>query len=130
MTVAFDPLETFVLLDGAGRAEPIALYPGFWEDLAAGRREAAGWLVTRGVTSAPWDHWERHPNGEELILLTDGSADLILEWKSGEEPIRLTREKPLAIVPRGVWHTVDPVSPATLTFITYGKGTEHRPREG
>jgi len=33
-----------------------------------------------------------------------------------------------AIVPAGVWHTADVVQPCRMIGITWGEGTEHRPR--
>ena len=128
MTQAFDPAATFVHLEPDGRAEPIPVTPHFWEEVIGGQRMLDGWLVTGVHSLRSWDQWEQHPAGEELILLTDGAVDLILEWKSSQEAIRLGPAHPMAIVPRGVWHTVDVVEPATLTFVTFGKGTQHRPR--
>lgn len=128
MTDSIDPQKTFVHLEADGRAEPIPVTPAFWEDLMTGQRVLDGWLVTRGESTGNWDQWERHPEGEELVFLDRGKVDLILEWQSSQEAVRLDADKPLAIVPRGVWHTVDVIESASLTFVTFGKGTQHRPR--
>jgi len=126
MTDAFNPATTFVHLEPEGRAEPIPVTPQFWDDLIAGRRTVEGWLVTRSRAVTDWTQWEMHPAGEELILLTDGMADFVLEWHSSEEVVRLSTDRPMMVVPRGVWHTIRIVEPATLVFITFGKDTQHR----
>jgi len=126
MTDAFNPTTTFVHLEPDGRAEPIPVTPQFWDDLTTGRRAADGWLVTRTSSLTDWTQWEMHPAGEEVILLTAGIADIVLEAQSSEEGVRLTVEQPMLIVPRGIWHTARVVEPATMTFITFGKDTQHR----
>lgn len=126
MTDAFNPATTCVHLEPEGRAEPIPVTPQFWDDLMSGRRSGDGWLVTQGRSLTDWTQWEMHPAGEEVVLLTGGTVDVALEWQSSEEVVRLTMERPMLIVPRGIWHTVRVIEPATLTFITFGKGTQHR----
>lgn len=126
MTDAFNPTTTFIHLEPDGRAEPIPVTQQFWDDLISGRRAADGWLVTRMRSLKDWTQWEMHPAGEEVVLLTDGIVDIVLEWQSSEEAVRLTPDQPMLIVPRGIWHTARVIEPATLSFITFGKDTQHR----
>ena len=47
--------------------------------------------------------WERHPNGEEIVLVLEGSTNLHLKLRSGEEEIHLGANE-LLIVPANTWH--------------------------
>lgn len=96
-----------------------------------GARNAAdgteGRLVSLHSFSAPWDSWEMHPRGDELVVCVSGRIALIQE-SDGEER-RVVLDAGEAVVnPRGVWHTADVDESATALFITAGAGTEMRPR--
>jgi mannose-6-phosphate isomerase-like protein (cupin superfamily) len=86
-----------------------------------------GRLVSQFSFDVPWDSWEVHPRGHEVVICTAGEITLIQEI-GGEQ--RRTKLKPgeYAINPPGVWHTADVSGPATAVFITAGAGTENRPR--
>jgi len=84
-------------------------------------------LVSMHTFSEPWDSWEMHPSGGELVLCTAGEITLIQEIGGVETRVTL-RAGEYAINEPGVWHTADVASPATAVFITAGAGTEHRPR--
>lgn len=86
-----------------------------------------GRLVTMGELSATWDTWERHPAGEEVVLVLSGRADLIQRIDGGERRIALSTGQ-AAVNPPGVWHTADVHEPGEALFITPGRGTEHEPR--
>lgn len=88
---------------------------------------AEGRLVTMYSMSAPWDSWERHPSGAEVVLCTAGELTLIQEIDGEEVRTKLAAGE-YAINAPGVWHTADLEGPATAVFITAGLGTEHRPR--
>lgn len=86
-----------------------------------------GRLVSMHSFDTPWDSWEVHPNGHEVVLCTEGEITLIQEV-GGDEVRTTLRAGEYAINPPGVWHTADAAGPATAVFITAGMGTEHRPR--
>ncbi len=86
-----------------------------------------GRLVTMHTFSQPWDSWEVHPNGEELVVCTEGAMTLHQEI-GGEIRTVEVRAGDAVINPHGVWHTADVVGTATALFVTAGMGTEHRPR--
>jgi hypothetical protein len=88
---------------------------------------AEGRLVSMHSFSAPWDSWEMHPCGEELVLCVSGSIALIQEIDGEERRVVLDTGEAV-INPRGVWHTADVAESATALFITAGVGTEVRPR--
>jgi len=88
-----------------------------------------GRLVTQHSFDKPWDSWEMHPHGSEVVICTAGSITLIQEYPDGRIE-RITLEPgQYAINAPGVWHTADVDHAATAVFITAGWGTEGRPRE-
>ena len=80
-----------------------------------------------GRQSESWTFWERHPAGEELVLLLNGRVDLIQDLDGTEHRIELKAGDGV-LNPPGVWHTADVHDPGDALFITPGAGTEHRPR--
>lgn len=87
-----------------------------------------GRLVSMHTFSEPWDSWEMHPEGAEVVLCTAGNMTLIQEHPDGRtEEVKLSAGE-YAINAPGVWHTADVAGTATALFITAGLGTEHRPR--
>ena len=74
-----------------------------------------------------WSTWERHPAGEEVVVLLSGRVDIIQEIDGEHRKVELHAGEAM-INPRGVWHTADVHEPGQGLFITPGKGTEHRPR--
>jgi quercetin dioxygenase-like cupin family protein len=86
-----------------------------------------GRLVTMHSFAEPWDSWEVHPFGEELVVCTEGSITLFQEIH-GEIRSVTVGAGDAVINPRGVWHTADVAGSATALFITAGTGTQNRPR--
>ena len=86
-----------------------------------------GRLVTMGRQTESWTSWERHPAGEELVLLLGGRVDLIQEVDGREHRIELCSGDGV-LNPPGAWHTADVHEPGHALFITPGEGTEHKPR--
>ncbi|QPF71686.1 cupin domain-containing protein [Roseateles sp. DAIF2] len=126
---AEDILHAYVHLQDGGRATLRPLTADFWPALAQGAYPELeqGRLMTAFSFSEPWSSWERHPAGEELVMLLSGAATLVLDEPGGERAIPLDSVGAYVLVPRGVWHTAKTEQPTTLLFITPGAGTEHRP---
>jgi mannose-6-phosphate isomerase-like protein (cupin superfamily) len=120
---------TYVHLGEAGAATAIPVTDSFWPDLAGGRMPQLeqGRLVTRFSFDQDWDSWEMHPEGEEVVLLLSGSVDFILDQDGAESTVELREPGAFAIVPRGAWHRARAHAPASMLFITPGRGTQHRP---
>ena len=59
--------------------------------------------------------WERHPNGDELVQIVDGSTTLRIMTEDGLQSHAL-RAGMVAIVPQGMWHRF--ASPDGVTLIT------------
>ena len=89
---------------------------------------AEGRLVSMHTFERPWDVWEMHPVGTEVVLVTQGVLTLLQQGAHEVTTVRLTAGE-YAINPAGVWHTADADAPVTAVFITAGAGTEHRPRD-
>jgi hypothetical protein len=102
-----------------------AWYQAYAEQHAADGSQ--GRLVIMHTFSEPWDSWEVHPLGEELVVCMEGSLTLIQE-REGEISSWSIGPGEAIINPPGVWHTADVAGSATALFITAGMGTEGRPR--
>jgi mannose-6-phosphate isomerase-like protein (cupin superfamily) len=118
-----------------GLGAAVRRQPDFTGDLAwyeaYGARNAAdgaeGRLVSIHTFSAPWDTWEMHPRGEELVVCLAGRIVLVQEIDGQRRSVTLTPHQAV-VNPAGVWHTADVDGEATALFITAGEGTENRPR--
>jgi uncharacterized cupin superfamily protein len=107
-------------------------FTGFEWYAAYGERHAAdgreGRLVAMHTFEKPWEGWEMHPVGHEVVVCTEGEITLIQEI-DGERVSTILRAGDYAINPPGVWHTADVENQATALFITAGMGTEGKPRD-
>jgi hypothetical protein len=86
-----------------------------------------GRLVVMEESASDWTSWERHPAGEEVVLLLSGRVRLVQEI-AGEHVATDLEAFQAVVNPAGVWHTMDVFEPARALFITPGRGTENRPR--
>jgi len=67
--------------------------------------------------------WERHPNGDELVQIVDGSTTLHLMTEQGLQSHAL-KAGMVAIVPQNTWHRFE--APDGVSIITATpKPTEH-----
>jgi hypothetical protein len=121
--------NTYLHVQDGGQTEPIAVSESFWQEVAQGDRPELnqGRLMSALTFSQPWPTWERHPAGEELVLLLAGAVTIVLEESSGERSILLDQIGAYVLVPTGVWHTAQTTVTTRLLFLTPGAGTEHRP---
>ena len=102
-----------------------AWYESYAERNAADGAE--GRLVTVHTFTEPWDSWEVHPSGEELVLCTEGTITLHQEIDGVVRTATINSGEAI-INPPGVWHTADVIERTTVLFITAGMGTVNRPR--
>lgn len=100
-------------------------YMGYGERHGADGVE--GRLVAIHTFTRPWDTWEMHPLGEELVVCLAGELVLHQEIDGRVHTVTL-RPYEAVVNPRGVWHTADVSAEATALFVTAGMGTEIRPR--
>ena len=86
-----------------------------------------GRLVCVTPQEETWTYWERHPAGDELVVLLSGRVGVIQDLPDGPHVVELRPGRAM-INPRGVWHTSDVHEPGGALFVTPGAATEHRPR--
>ncbi len=83
-------------------------------------------LIACHTFDSDWPTWEVHPKGDELVLLLEGAAELVLASAGGDKHVNLSKSGQFVIVPRGVWHTARVRESARMLFVTPGEGTENR----
>ncbi len=67
--------------------------------------------------------WERHPNGDELVQVVQGSAMVTILFSGKENVLEMTAGS-ATIVPRGAWHRFDAPEGVTVMTMT-PQPTEH-----
>lgn len=65
--------------------------------------------------------WERHPAGEELVQIVEGTAILDIVTDDGPPQPFEVRAGMIAIVPKGVWHRARFPDGTTLISVTPGQ---------
>jgi mannose-6-phosphate isomerase-like protein (cupin superfamily) len=133
---AFELRTTFAHL---GLGSVVLSLPGFnWSPEYMERYSAEteldgdeGRLVSLLAHTADWTTWERHPGGDELVVVVSGRLRIIQELaNSGEEALNVLELAPgqAVINPRDLWHTADVLEAGDALYITPGIGTQHRLR--
>ena len=125
MSDTLDLEQTFLALTGGGRADVLA-GAHFGERLSKAAPDMA-YLVGVYRFEADWPHWEMHPQGHEVLVILEGRLEMTLE----EHGVRRTIDAGAGetmIVPPGAWHIARIIEPGRLLGVTYGDGTQHRPR--
>ena len=108
--------------DGRGHVKPWG--PSFYEELDQQFDGFRGHvLVTTFAFSEPWDTWEVHPEGDELVYLLSGSADFVLRQGGADHILTVREPGSYVVVPKNTWHTARPHEPTQMLFITPGEGT-------
>jgi mannose-6-phosphate isomerase-like protein (cupin superfamily) len=82
-------------------------------------------LISAFEFSDNWPNWEKHPAGDELVILLSGRAEFVLRLESGDESTVLEEPGSFVMVPRNTWHTARINQPTRVLFITPGEGTQH-----
>lgn len=122
-----DLSNTFVVLGPGQTADPVEVTPTIYQDLVARFEGFKGrTLVARYEFGSDWPSWEVHPQGDEVVVLMSGAAEMIFDERGGKRSVRLSRPGEFVIVPRGTWHTAKISTPTAMLFITPGEGTEHK----
>jgi len=135
-TGPFDLRSTPIHLGSIAGADHAAVpLPGFGFDgkafgayiSAHCTRGAPGRLIMVETTPTNWPAWECHTEGDEIVIVLEGKAEVIQEI--GGQLRRMTVGPGSAIInPVGVWHTADVQEPMKAVYITPCPGTRHRPR--
>jgi mannose-6-phosphate isomerase-like protein (cupin superfamily) len=123
----FDLASTYLAVADGPDVRRVEVGPDFWQTIEQRTDLDEARLVGVFRYEKDWDSWEVHPAGDEVVVLLAGAVDLVLEEPAGERIVAL-RDREACIVPRGVWHTANVLTPAEALHITRGAGTRNRPR--
>lgn len=132
--MAAKDLRSYPIHLGLGAsAEVEPLFAGLldWYEAYANRHAGdgrEGRLVSMHSFVKPWDSWEMHPQGSEVVVCTAGMITLHQERPDGSSGSVTLGPGQYAINDPGTWHTADVEREATVLFITAGMGTQIRPR--
>lgn len=119
--------DTFAVFKPDLTVEPIAVTPTIYEELDRRFNHFKGHsLIAMHGFNSDWPTWEKHPAGDEIVVLLSGAATMTLRKKSGDETVRLTEPGSYLVVPKDTWHTAHISEPTRMLFITPGEGTENR----
>ena len=116
----------FASLSGFKDRSPVSAGPAFdaaFDKLTTTETGAVFAAKFQGTSA-----WERHPNGDELVQIVDGSARVTIMHEGNENVFEMSAGM-LTIVPRGSWHRFeapDGVKVMTMTPLP----TEHWRQDG
>lgn len=82
-------------------------------------------LISAHQFSEDWSTWEKHPAGDEMVILLSGRVEFVLRRESGDESIVLEEPGSFVIIPRNTWHTARTQQVTSLLFLTPGEGTQN-----
>ncbi|MGI4992356.1 cupin domain-containing protein [Halobacteriovorax sp. GFR7] len=68
--------------------------------------------------------WERHPHGDEIVMVVDGMANLILLIDGHEKRIKLNKLE-FAVVPENTWHRFEVPEGVKIMVVT-PQPTDHQ----
>lgn len=128
MTIQTNVLsDTFAVLGPALNIEPVPVTPSLYPDLDAKFDGFKGHvLISSHEFTEDWKTWEKHPAGDEMVMLLSGEATFVLRVPSGDQSVALTQPGAYVIIPRDTWHTARVEKFASVLFVTPGEGTENR----
>ena len=120
--------HTFAVLKPDLSVETVAVSPDIYAELDARFDNFKSHaLVSIYAFDSDWKVWERHPAGDEIVVLLSGAARMALRKDSGEEIVELKAPGAFVVVPRNTWHTAYVSAKARMLFVTPGEGTENSP---
>lgn len=118
--------DSFAVLGPDLGVTTVPTRPGLYEALDQEFDQFRGHvLVAAHAFSEDWPGWERHPAGDEIVMLLSGKATMVLRTPDGDETVSLEDAGSYVVIPRGTWHTAHISEPTRMLFITPGEGTEH-----
>jgi quercetin dioxygenase-like cupin family protein len=124
---AFTPgRETVLHVAPDQRMAVLTLDAEAWTHLDGVPEFADGRVLSVFDYEATWSWWERHPAGEELVLVLSGSVRFHVAGDDEPTVVVLSAGE-ATLVPRGAWHRAEIVEPARILFVTPAPvQTEHR----
>lgn len=119
-------LETFAVLKPDLTVDLEKVTSTIYQDLDAKYDSfRAHTLVSIHEFESAWNVWERHPAGDEVVVLLSGSVTMTIRKDGKVEVVTLNEPGECVVVPRDLWHTAETTEPTRMLFITPGEGTEN-----
>jgi len=116
--------DTFAVLTPKLAVRPVGVGPDFYANLDRDFNGFKGHvLVAIHEFSENWATWEKHPAGDEIVVLLSGEADFDLQTANGIQTVRLSKSGEYVVVPKNTWHTSRVSGHCRVLFITPGEGT-------
>lgn len=120
-------IDTFAVLKPNLQIQSVQVSASLYSDLDA---EFSGFkghvLIASHEFSEDWPTWERHPAGDEIVMILSGKATLVMRTESGDESVVLEEPCSYVVIPHNTWHTARVSQPTRMLFVTPGEGTENR----
>lgn len=118
--------DVFAILRPDLAVDTLPVSPGLYGELDDRYEGFAGHvLVSVHTFDSDWPTWERHPAGDEIVVLLEGDARLVLRRDDGFTEIEMNQSGEFVVVPKGAWHTAQTRVPTRMLFMTPGEGTEN-----
>jgi mannose-6-phosphate isomerase-like protein (cupin superfamily) len=73
--------------------------------------------------------WERHNNGDELLLVTDGEVEIEVLGDAGDSSVEQLPEGSLFVVPKGKWHQLTATDNVNILYVSPSEEGVERTRE-
>jgi quercetin dioxygenase-like cupin family protein len=119
--------DTFAVIKPDLSVETIDVSPTLYQDLDARFDQfRSHQLVSTYEFTEDWPTWERHPHGDEIVILLSGAATMVLQQEPGQQFVEIAVPGDYVVVPRNTWHTARVRTATRMLFITPGEGTENR----
>ncbi|MFC3853228.1 cupin domain-containing protein [Salinispirillum marinum] len=123
---ALNLADDFAVLKPNLTVETVSVSPTVYAELDAKYNQFKNHaLVSQYEFSEDWPTWERHPAGDEIVVLLSGKADMMLRVGGKDECVSLREPSAHVVVPAGVWHTAKTSEKTRMLFVTPGEGTEN-----
>jgi quercetin dioxygenase-like cupin family protein len=108
-------------LESRDLREEVSALSGQDQARLLGSLDEASIMLTKFAGLAPW---ERHPGGDELILVLEGGGDITVLTDAG--PVRSElRPGRLFVCPKGLWHRAHAQPAMVALYVTPLAGGEH-----
>ena len=119
--------ESFAILQPNLRVKAVDVTPSLYADLDTDYAGFKGHvLIAVHEFAEDWPTWERHPAGDEIVMLLSGAVTLVLKAAAGEESVVLDTPCSYVVIPLNTWHTARVSEPSRMLFVTPGEGTENK----
>jgi len=73
--------------------------------------------------------WEKHNNGDELLFVTDGEAQIEVLEASGDSSKEQLKEGSLFVVPKGKWHQLTAADNVNILYVSPSEDGVERQRD-